>query len=70
MNLSEGGAPTRCVGESGVTSSGMGLLERNQLVVESVVVRVRDLRVVEDVVAVQVMVELTAQLLDPAGRGG
>ena len=40
----------------------MLLLERLQLVEEPVVVGVRDLRIVEDVVAVQVVLDLLAQL--------
>ena len=38
---SDGGAPTRCVGESGVDELGMLGLERGELVVEDVVRRVR-----------------------------
>src|SRR5207247_6148829 len=41
------------------------VLEPAQLVVEPVVVGVGDLRVVEDVVAVEMMVELLAELIDP-----
>ena len=41
---------------------GVGLLERDQLVVETVVLGVRDRRVVEDVVLVEVAVEQPAQL--------
>ena len=61
-NLSEGGPPTRRVGESSVASSGLLLLERLQLVEEAVVLGVRDLRVVEHVVAVVVVVELLPEL--------
>ena len=41
---------------------GIRLLEREELVVEAVELRVRDLRLVEDVVAVEVVVEQVAQL--------
>ena len=70
---SDSGAPTRCVGESGVTSSGLRLLERDQLVVEPVVLGVRDRRLVEHVVLVEVAVEQLAQLggaLRPASEDG
>ena len=53
-----GSPPTRCVGESGVTSSGCVGLDRAQLVEQRVVVVVADLGVVEDVVAVAVVVQL------------
>ena len=43
---------------------GMRLLEREQLVVEPVELGVGDLRLVEDVVAVEVMVDLPAQLVE------
>ena len=45
-------------------------LELLQLVVQPVVLGVRDLRVVEHVVAVEVVVELLAQLLDALGGVG
>ena len=44
------------------------VLERDQLVDELVVVEVADLWIVEDVVAVAVMVDLLAKLLDPPFR--
>ena len=43
----------------------MLLLQLLQLVEEPVVLRVRDLRVVEDVVAVKVMIQLGAELVEP-----
>ena len=46
----------------------MLLLEREQLVEETVVLCVLDLRVVEDVVAVEVVVELLAELGRSIGR--
>src|SRR3954451_9967413 len=42
----------------------MVLFERLQLVEEAIVRRVRDLRIVENVVAVEVMVDLFAQLVE------
>ena len=60
-----GSAPTRWVGESGVTSSGCSRLDRAQLVEQRVVDVVADLGVVEDVVAVVVVRELLAQLGGP-----
>ena len=65
-----GSPPTRCVGESGVRSSGMLALERAQLVEQAVVLVVADLRVVEHVVAVRVVLELLAQLPRARVRGG
>ena len=46
----------------GRDETGIGLLERDELVVELVVLGVGDLRIVEDVVAVEVVVEDLAQL--------
>ena len=57
-----GSPPTRCVGESGRAQLGVLGLQRAQLVEQRVVLVVADLRVVEDVVAVVVEVELLAQL--------
>ena len=57
-----GSPPIRCVGESGVTQLGMLGLDRPQLVEQRVVLVVADLGIVEDVVAVAVVVELAAQL--------
>ena len=67
-----GSPPTRCVGESGVTSSGWSRLDRAQLVEQRVVGVVADLGVVEDVVAVVVVRQLLLELVDfrwhPRGR--
>ena len=59
---STGAAPTRCVGESGVTQLGVLGLELAQLVEQRVVDVVVDAGVVEDVVAIVVLVELLAEL--------
>ena len=64
-NSSAGAAPTRWVGESGVISSGNVILERAELADQLVVLGVRHLGVVEDVVAVHVVVDELAELLDP-----
>ena len=65
MKPAAGAAPTRCVGESGVTSSGCASSSACELVVERVVGGVGDLRVVEDVVAVGVVLDQPPELLDP-----
>ena len=57
-----GSPPTRCVGESGVTQLGMLGLDRAELVEQRVVLVVADLGVVENVVAVAVMLEQLPQL--------
>ena len=62
MNLSDGGPPTLRVGESSVASSGCFSSSVLQLVEEPVVLRVRDLGVVEDVVAVVVVVQELPEL--------
>ncbi len=62
---SSGGAPTRWVGESGLRSSRVLGLDRAQLVEQRVVLVVADLRVVEDVVAAVVVLELATQLGGP-----
>ena len=62
MKPSAGGAPTRWVGESGVTSSGCSVLERLELVEERVVGAVVDLGIVEDVVAVVVVLDQPPEL--------
>jgi hypothetical protein len=54
--------PTRWVGESGVAAPDVRL-QRLQLAKQPVVLGVRDLRIIEDVVAVVVVVQLAAQLL-------
>ena len=61
-SLETGSAPTRWVGESGVTSSGCSASMPPQLVEQRVVGVVADDRVVEDVVAVVVLGDLAAQL--------
>ena len=68
--LLSGLAPTRWVGESGVTQVGVLRLEVAQLVQQRVVLGVGDLRVVEDVVAVVVVLELRAQLVRALGGLG
>ena len=58
------------MGESGRPKLGVLLLELDQLAQQIVVLGIRDLRIVEDVVAVVVVLELPAQLrraLRPAG---
>ena len=57
-----GAAPTRWVGESAVTSSGCARLERLQAAEELVVLGVRDLRIVEHVVAMVVVRDGATQL--------
>ena len=63
-NPSRGLPPTRCVGESGVISSGCLGLELLQLLHQAVEFGVADLGIVEHVVAVLVMADLVAQLVD------
>ena len=63
-NAAEGATPIRCVGESGVTSSGNAALDALELAHERVVRRVGDLGRVERVVAVRVVLDLRAK------RGG
>jgi hypothetical protein len=53
--------PTRWVGESLVISSGAGF-QRLELVEQPVVLGVRNARLVEDVVAVVVLIQFSAQL--------
>ncbi len=68
-----GSPPIRCVGESGVTSSGWSASIAAKLVEQRVVLVVADLGIVEDVVPVAVIVELPAQLggaLSGLPRGG
>ena len=62
--LAQGGADAlgRGVGRDPV---GMLVLERLQLVVEPVVGSVGDLGIVEDVVAVEVMIQFGAELVEP-----
>ena len=72
LELVRGAAPTRWVGESGVASSG-SCSSSSELVEEPVELRVRDLRLVEDVVTVEVVVDQVAQLgralhFGPRGR--
>ena len=62
---SAGGAPTRCVGESDGDELRMRRFERLQLVEERVVNAVRDLRIVEDVVAVVVVLDQPSELSSP-----
>ena len=59
---------TRCVGESGVMSVRVGRLEGAQLAHQAVVLGVRDLRIIEHVVAVVVLRQLRAQLGCPRRR--
>ena len=70
---SRGLPPTRCVGESGVISSGCSRLELLQLVHQLVEFGVADFRIVEHVIAVLVMANLVSEIfklgLDIAGRG-
>ena len=61
------GAPTRWVGESSVTSSGLRCLELDELPEQQVVRAVAHGRGVQDVVAMVRVVELGAQL---GGAGG
>ena len=63
-NRSAGTSPTRWVGESGVMSSGNAVLERLELADHLVVLDVGDLGIVEDVIAVAVVVDVLAELLD------
>ena len=60
-NPSRGLPPTRCVGESGVTSVGMLGLEILQLLHQLVEVGVADFGIVENVVEVLVVANLFAQ---------
>ena len=60
----------RCVGESGGDELGMLVLERTQLVEEDVVGAVVDLGIVEDVVAVVVVLDQAAQLRRAIDRRG
>ena len=64
---STGRPPTRWVGESGVTSSGMLRLERLELVQQRVELVVGDLGIVVDVVALFVMPDRVAELRDAVG---
>ena len=61
------GPPTRCVGESGVTRSGCSRLERLELLHQRVELGVRDLGVVEDVVALFVMADAGPEVGDAFG---
>ena len=63
-NSSEGCSPTRCVGLSGVTSSGNCVLQVTQLALEPVVLLVRDLGAGGDVVEMLVAPDEVAQLED------
>ena len=63
-----GRPPTRCVGESAVPQLRVLLLQAAQLAQQVVVVRVRDLRVVLDVVAVVVVLDLAPQVRGAGGR--
>ena len=69
-NRSAGVAPTRCVGESGVISSGNRSSSWSSSRDQLVVVGVGDLRRVEHVVQVAVLVDLVAELLDAELRLG
>ncbi len=59
---------TRCVGESGVTQLGMRRLDRLQLLEQPVVLGVGDLRLVEHVVAVGVVLQQLAQFARRVAR--
>ena len=63
-NPSRGLPPTRCVGESGVTSDGMLGFQILQLLHQLVEIGVADFGIVEDVVEILVVANLLAQSLD------
>ena len=67
-NFSLGAAPTRWVGESGVSSSGCSRLERLEPAHQGVVLGVGKLGIVEDVVEMVVTVDLLAQLFGFGAR--
>ena len=60
---SRGLPPTRCVGESGVASSGCCVFQLLQLAHQRVVFGVGDFRLVENVVQMLVAAQLFAELL-------
>ena len=67
-NLSPGSPETRWVGESAVRQRRVGLLEREELAHEPVVLGVGEDRVVEDVVGVVRLADPRPELLDALRR--
>ena len=63
-NFSRGAAPTLWVGESGVTSSVL-LLQSGQLLQQAVEFRIGDHRIIQDIIAVIVVIDLLPELFYP-----